>query len=161
MSGGERSEASFDLIIQNGLGLTNSEYRRLLFLSLVKRQVMAAMDEAATAEAARAAEAVAAADGDLNKGVSDITTFNDSGGAVSPENLDGGRARVAWGLEVGEVSEPFLSRTGDAYFIVKTTAKTGSTVSYESLRIPLTAFNDFLQELRDNGRIHEFIRLES
>ncbi|MCL2085695.1 hypothetical protein FWH09_02050, partial [Candidatus Saccharibacteria bacterium] len=54
---------------------------------------------------------------------------------------------------------PFLSRAGDAWFIVKTLSKSNGRVEYESLTIPLTTFGDRLRQLDGEGRIEEFIRL--
>ena len=72
---------------------------------------------------------------------SDKVTYETTNSAVGRDNLDSGRAEMAFALEkVGDISEPFVSANGDGYYIVKLTAKADYSVSYYSIFILFTIF---------------------
>ena len=69
---------------------------------------------------------------------------------------------MAFALEkVGDISEPFVSANGDGYYIVKLTAKAEDSVSYESIWIRFTMFDQKMQELREEEKVHERININN
>ena len=93
---------------------------------------------------------------------SDKVTYETTNSAVGRDNLDSGRAEMAFALEkVGDISEPFVSANGDGYYIVKLTAKAEDSVSYESIWIRFTMFDQKMQELREEEKVHERIKINS
>lgn len=82
-------------------------------------------------------------------------------GMVPLVNNDGGLTEAARKLNKGQVSSVIRSTTGDGYYFVKLLEKTDTQLSYEYLRIPLTEFDKRLQALKDEGKIREFIKVES
>ncbi|MDR0887325.1 MAG: hypothetical protein LBM97_01395, partial [Candidatus Nomurabacteria bacterium] len=161
-AGVEISEDSFAKIIRDNYGLSLPEYKRIFVeLPLLRSKLAAKVDVLANQNVAVALAAIRE-----GKSFSEIAEASDgeiiletSGGEVSNMNLDGGRAERAFEMEVGQVSESFVSRSGDAFFIVKTIKKDEDKVEYESLRMPLTVLmNKFLQ-VKNEGQVREYIEL--
>ena len=118
VDGVERSEEAFAGIIKDNFGLSLDEYRRMLYLSLVEKEVSVSLDEEALALKLEIESILGNGSDDL-AGIADSlgenVVYSETGGMVEEMNLDGGRASVAAGLELGEVSEGFVSKNGDGY----------------------------------------------
>jgi len=162
VDGVERSEENFARIIQVNFGLSVEEYERLLMLSLTRLEVSVAIDK----EAARVAgevEALLSSNGGDFEAVAEVlggeVNYEETGELVSGMNLDGGRAVIASGLEVGEWSGKFVSRNGDGYYFVKLLAKSEGQVKYVSLGVPFGEFEARMTTLRDEGRVRERIHI--
>ncbi|MCL2371675.1 SurA N-terminal domain-containing protein [Candidatus Saccharibacteria bacterium] len=159
-------EADFERIIRDNYGLSLSEYiRAFIELPLFRQRVAEAIDD-------RARAIISDLQSQLNDDGSNfeevaenlpddsIVVVEQSPGPVDIMALDGGRAIVAHNQEVGQVSDPFISRSGSGFFIVKTTDKTrDGRVEYLSFFVPFTELESRVQRHRDEGRIREFINL--
>lgn len=172
----ELTRESFLRILKDNFEMSESEYRRMLWLSLLKMKVSEKIDT----EAKKLAEEVllAVTEGVLPEGETEgalkklsfkeagerysawSVQYEDTGGLTSIQNVDGGRANQALNLEKGGISEVFLSSNGDGYYIVKLVEKQDGEVNYESLFIPFTEFSDRLQQIRDDGKVEEYITLD-
>jgi len=162
-TGTEVSEASFAKIVRDNYNLSMAEYRRLFIeLPLIRSRVAVQVDVMAsiTLDEIKAKLGTGKTLQEIAEEMGDKVIFEDSGGEVSVLNLDGGRALRASEMEVGQASEPFLSRSSDEFFIVKTTTSNDGRVSYESLKIPLTTFRDRFRQIKDEGRYEEFIKID-
>lgn len=160
----ERSEESFNQILNDSFNLSLNEYRRMVYLSLIKVEVSKAIDQPAEQALADVQSRLAASNYDLVKVAneladSDKIIYEETGGLVDHLNVDGGRASAAMNLQVGEVSEPFVSTNGDGYYIIKLIAKTDSEVSYASIKIPFTEFAARVSKVRADGKVTEYIEL--
>ncbi|MCL2001867.1 SurA N-terminal domain-containing protein [Candidatus Saccharibacteria bacterium] len=156
--------ANFERIIRDSYGLSLSEYTRAFVeLPLIRQRVSEAIDGHARglidelhgrlAEDGSNFEAIAQ---DLPEDSGIIV--EQSGGAVDMLSLDGGRAMAANDQEAGQVSQPFVSRSGNGYYIVKTISKTrDGRVEYLSFFVPFTELEARVTEHRAEGRIREFI----
>lgn len=163
-SGGvEVSEESFTKIIRDNYGLSKSEYERMFIeLPLIHQEVQVVIDENAKTLANSIGE-------ELNSDGSNFDAIADkykdqiglesSGGLISSSNLDGGRAAKAYQMKKGQVSDAFLSKTGDAYYFVKLLDKQEEKVQYLSIKIPLTELQDRVRSLCVEGKIKEHIAL--
>jgi hypothetical protein len=80
---------------------------------------------------------------------------------VDVMNLDGGRAVMAHDLDIGQISEPFLSNSGDGYYFVKLLDKDDMRVSYLSMKVPLQELQRRIDAFRDENRIKEYIEIDS
>jgi len=162
--GVEVTEQNFIRIIQDNYGLSKAEYERMFIeLPLLKQEVQIAIDDHArtTAEELQRELALDGSNFDLVTGqFSDLVQIESSNGFVPVTNLDGGRAAHANTLEVGTVSEPFLSRSGDSFFIVKLLQRQDDRVEYISIRITFTELQYRMDQLRADGRIREFITID-
>ena len=159
----ELTESALYKIAADNYSLSPSEYRRMFIeLPLLRRKVTAQIDK--TAESLK---------NDVSKYLSENTNnfskaveyFGDKieyakPGKVRKTNIDGGRSKIAAGLKVGEISEPFISNSGDGYYIVKLIEKTDNEVSYESIKIKFTEFNKQLEQLEKDGKIQKYIKVD-
>lgn len=165
INGQQRSNEAFEGIVEDNFGLSMTEYRRLLTLSLAKKKYSENYDELAKETLAKAEKLLKEKSGDM-KAVADalsstkIVSYEKTDGYVDSANLDGGRAIMAKTLgSDGEISKSFVSRKGDCYYIVKLTGRKDNKVSYESIQVRFTEFNKKIDEIRENGGVKEYIDL--
>lgn len=161
VGGVERSEEGFLKILRDNFGMNKSEYRRMLYMLLMKAKVAQAVDEEANAKAAEVEKLLAENDGDLHKAADEVegAEYQETGRLVDNMNVDGGRATVAMSLESGQVSERFLSSNGDGYYYVKLIDKTTSEVNYASLKINFTQFDQMMANLYADDKVESYINL--
>lgn len=161
VGGVERSEEGFLKILQDNFGMNKSEYRRMLYLSLMRAKVAQEVDEPARKLSQQVEQILAEQDGnltaaaDLGAGV----TYEETGRLVDNMNVDGGRSMMAMKLEVGQVSPRFLSSNGDGYYYVKLIDKTDSEVNYHSLKIEFTKFDQMVAALYKEGKVEMYIEV--
>ncbi|MBQ3410120.1 SurA N-terminal domain-containing protein [Candidatus Saccharibacteria bacterium] len=155
----ERSEESFSKILQDNFGLTMREYRRMIYLTLMKMKVSEAIDTEAKQLVMEVENKIAEGKdlATIAQELSGKVYYEETGGLVDNMNIDGGRAVVALAMEVGQVSGKFLSNNGDGYYFVKVIAKTEEGVSYSSIRVPFIKFDTEMTELRQTGQVEEYI----
>ncbi len=162
LGGIERSEESFIKIINDNFGLSKREYERMLYLSLMKSKVAAAIDEDAN-QVATKVETLLAENGDNFQAVAetlgDAVSYQETGGLVDSKNIDGGRATEAMKLEPGASSGRFVSSNGDGYYFVKLVSKTDSKVDFVSIFVPFSEFSSRFDALSDENKISEYITL--
>ena len=159
VGGTERSEEAFKKILQDNFGLSEREYRRMLYLSLVQREVSVAVDKEAEATA-KLVESRLNGEVNFNELASELgdkVVYEETGGLVDKMNVDGGRAAAAAKLEPGQVSKRFVSANGDGFYFVKLIEKTDSSVNYASIKVPFTEFLKKFEGLGD--AIQEYIEL--
>lgn len=162
VGGVERSEESFLKIVRDNFGMNRSEYRRMLYLTLMKSKVAQEVDEHAKDVVAQVERMLAENGGDLHAVVEALgaeVEYEETGRLVDNMNVDGGRANKAMTLKVGAVSEKFLSTNGDAYYFVKLNEKTDTEVNYASLKIVFTEFDLRVAELYEKGLVKEYITI--
>ena len=163
IGGIERSEESFVKIIEDNFGLSKSEYERMLYLTLVKAKVEEAIDVKANQTANRV-EGMLRDNGGNYQAVAEAlgedVVYEETGGYVSSQNIDGGRATEAIKLNPGQESGKFVSTNGDGYYFVKLIAKTDTEVNFVSIKVPFTEFKEKFEALEKDGKISEFIELK-
>lgn len=161
VGGVERSEEGFLKILRDNFGMNKSEYRRMLYMLLMKAKVSQTVDEEANQRAAEVEKLLAENGGDLHKAADAVegAEYQETGRLVDNMNVDGGRATVAMTLENGQVSERFLSSNGEGYYYVKLIDKTNSEVNYASLKIDFAAFDQLMADLYANDLVESYIDL--
>ena len=159
--GTERSKESFLKVLQDNFGMSEREYRRMLYFSILTAKVDEKLDDSARTTAEKVSKMLAENGGDLEAVADELPdlAFEETGGLISTMNVDGGRAVKAYGLEIGQVSGRLLSNNGDGYYFVKTIDKGDQTVSYQSLKIAFGELDRRLEDLRKEGMVEEFIEL--
>lgn len=159
----EISETAFDKIVADNYGLSMDEYRRIFVeLPLLKQKVSAEIDTQAKKMKDEVYKTLKANSNDFGK------VFEQYGekveieapGAVKLSNVDGGRAKAALALNPGEISQPFVADNNSGYYIVKLISKTDKDVTYESINIAFTEFDNRLKQLEADGKIAKYIKLE-
>jgi hypothetical protein len=79
---------------------------------------------------------------------------------VPSNNQDGGLAEQASRLAIDGISKPFRSTTGDGYYFVKLLDKDGNNrVSYAFIKVPLLAFIQRLESIKEENKIAEYISI--
>lgn len=160
IGGIERSEESFVKIIEDNFGLSKSEYKRMLYLTLLKAKVEEKVDSKAD-EIAKKVEKMLSENGENYTAVAEALgeeiVYEETGGFVSAQNIDGGRASEAIKLEPGKQSGRFVSINGDGYYFVKLVAKTDTEVNFVSIKVPFAEFQTQFDKLSEDGKISEFI----
>lgn len=166
IDGETRSESAFEGIIRDNFGLSMSEYRRMLRLSLAKKDYSAEIDKRAKS-LANAVKQELKKSNDLKKisdkfKNNDIFEFESLSEMVDASNLDSGRAEMASVLkEVGDVSECFVSKNGDGYYFVKLTERKNGKVKYDSIWIRFTEFDKVMNKIRADNKVDEYITVEA
>ena len=162
VGGAERSEDSFEEIIEKNFDMSVREYKHMLQLSLQKSKVAQAIDSQAQNIVSQIESEIANGDSDLAKiaeKFGDKVQYEETGGLVSSTNIDGGRASKALDMQPNQISQKFLSTNGDGYYFVKLVAKKDNQVNYASIKVKFTTFNDQFNQLRQNDKIDEAIEL--
>lgn len=162
VGGNERSEEAFLKIVADNFGMSKDEYKRMLYLNLLKAKVMAETDTEAGTVASQVERLINEKEGDLSAVAGELgekVQYEETGGLVDSKNIDGGRAAKAAQLQPGEISERFISSTGDGYYYVKLIDKNGEKVNYASIKVPFGTFDGEVQGLRDGGKVVEYIEL--
>lgn len=160
IGGVERSEESFAKIIADNFGLSKNEYKRMLYLSILKSKVETKIDSEANKIASKV-ESILASNGNDFQAVAeelgDKISYQETGGLVDNKNIDGGRASEAMKLQPGESSGKFISMNGDGYYFVKLINKNDTQVNFVSIRVPFNTFTKQFNELKEQGKIIEHI----
>ena len=162
IGGVERSADSFMKIVEDNFGLSRDEYERMLYLTLVRAKVEAEIDENASKIANEVESLIAKNGGDyaaVASALGDKIKYEETGGFVPNQNIDGGRASEAFKLEPGGQSGRFISMNGDGYYFVKLLEKTETEVNFVSIKVPFTKFQTDFATIKDEGKIEEFITL--
>lgn len=162
VGGVDRSEEGLLKILRDNFGMNKSEYRRMLYLSIMKAKVSQAVDTDAQKAAEAVAEKLAENGNDLRAAAQDLgmeANYQETGRLVDNMNVDSGRSAMAMKLEIGQVSDKFLSSNGDGYYYVKLNDKTSSEVNYSSLKIDFTKFNEMVAELYEDGDVDVYITI--
>lgn len=159
LGGTDRSRESFLKVLEDNFGLNEREYRRMLYLSLMRVEVSKKID----AEATRLAnEALAKTkNGEDFREVADSLglEFNSTNELIDVKNVDGGRSDRAYEMNPGEISDVFVSDNGDCYYILKLIEKSDGKVNYVSITVPFTEFEKRLNNVREENRVNEYIEL--
>lgn len=162
VGGTELSNESFLRIVKDNFGLSEDEYRYMLKLSLLKKNVSVAIDATAKSTVSEIQKYLSENDNDFKKARDEFTSraeYEETAGLVGSGNVDGGRALKALTLEKGQISEPFVSLNGDGYYIIKCTDKSKNEVSYVSLFVPFSEFSKRIATLKESGKITEYIEI--
>ncbi|MBR3263945.1 SurA N-terminal domain-containing protein [Candidatus Saccharibacteria bacterium] len=160
LGGAERSREGFLKVLKDNFDLTEKEYRRMLYLSLVKEEVSKTIDSNATAKAEQAYAKALTAGGDLASVANHLgLECDDTGGLIDIMNVDGGRSDVAYTMQPGQLSGILTSSNGDGYYIIYLREKAESRVNYVSINIPFTEFERRLKNVREENRVLEYIKV--
>lgn len=160
---GRITQETYDASSLMMYGWTPSDYRQAFKRSLVRSKVAFAIDDIAKQRSHAAAELLKA-----GKSFEEVaTTLGGEGAAKVIAGISGPISTTSSfnGLNVSEiyklqkdtVSSGLMSTTGDGYFYVKVVEKTDTQVNFQFVHIPLTVFNEKLENLKKTNQIHEFI----
>ncbi len=160
---GVTSQEAYDAIVLDHFNWTPAEAREVTARKLLRQEVAYKIDATATKLKDQVEEKLKI-ESDFDKIVAAIPAIGAAKveSSVTPlvpsNNQDGGQAEAASQLAVGQISKPFRSTVGDGYYVVKLLQKDNNDrISYASLKIPLTAFNKQLGQVKSSHKIQEYI----
>lgn len=163
MRGGiKRSEESFKKILEDNFGMSLNEYKRMIYLSLMKVEVSKKIDTDSEKIVSEIDKKIGSGE-DLKKiaeELGDRVIYEETGGLVDRMNIDGGRSTEAMKLEKGKVSGRIVSSSGDGYYFVKLIEKTETAVNYVSIKVPFLEFGKRFKAVKNDGKIKEYIELK-
>ena len=162
LGGVERSEEAFLKIVKENFGLDKDEYEHMLYLTILKAKVEMEIDEAANKTANEVERMLAENGGNytaIAESLGDKVEYQETGGLVDSQNIDGGRASEAIKLDPGQQSGRFVSINGDGYYFVKLINKTETEVNFVSIKVPFTEFKNRFNALHEEGKINELITI--
>lgn len=159
------SEATYNAVILDYYGWSPQEYQHAMKTKLLRQKVSFAVDSDADAVAKTVGEVITAGNTDLksvteaiNK-TSKVQVVYGALGWVPKTNQDGGLAQAAAKLTKGAISPVIKSTTGEGYYYLKLLDSNDTQVNYEYVHIPLTVFMKKLQAVKDQKKVHEFIKI--
>ncbi len=159
---GETSEETYYAIVLDHFNWTPEEVREVTARELLRQKVAYSIDTPAQKLRDQVVEKLKS-ESDFDKVAASIKPIEGVKveASVTPlvpsNNQDGGLAEQASKLDVGQISQPFRSTTGDGYYIVKLLKRDKKRISYATLKIPLTVFKKRLEQIRADDKVKEFI----
>lgn len=160
----ETSEASSERV----LGLSGDDLRYLIGNSLLRAKAAFAVDDQARKIVEKVEAELKKNDGNLKETAQAINTEDEpnkvtvgSSGLVSLSTSFGGiRAQDVAEFEEGKVSGPIKSVTMDGYYFVRVLDKNDTQVSFEYIHVPLTEFEEQIEQLKAEGKVNEYITID-
>jgi len=162
---GEVSENVYNAVILDYYGWSPEEYRHAMKSKLLRQKVSYDMDGQAREVSTKVQKAIDGGEKSLNTIASNLNAKASGSAVYSPAiwvprgNQDNGLADAAALLRKGQVSDALQLVTGNGYYFVRLVDSNDAQVQYEYLRVPLTAFTERLAELRESGRVIEYIEV--
>lgn len=162
--GGMISERAFENSLWRYYGWSLDDYRQIVRERLAVREAAFAVDQAAKARINSVKSQLdAGADfAEVARAESDDEGTKGSGGDVGVINInnvdDNGLIETAKQLGVGQTSGVISGV--DAYYIVKLTGKNDTGIQYSVIKVALTEFDKQFGDLREQGKIREYIEIK-
>lgn len=165
---GRISQETYDASSLMIYGWSPSDYRLAVGHSILRARVAFAVDTNASKQAQQAGDIISKQpDIDFAKVAEQMATsaggkvIAGQSGLVNNVSTFGGlQVSEVAKLEKGKASGVIKSGTDDGYYFVRLLDKNDTQVNFAYLHIPLTKFNNDLAELKKNGKITEYIKIE-
>jgi len=165
-NGTEITEQAYQAVVLDYYGWSPSEYRHVTKNKLLRQKVAYSMDKDALTLSNGLSEILQADSSKDFKTLAEATPARGSAkavygvsGWVPKSNQDGGLTTEAAKLEKSQMSSVIKSSIGDGYYIVKLIDISDDQVSYEYIKVPLTAFDNMLQSAKDKNKIDKYINI--
>lgn len=165
---GQLTVEAYDASAQKFLGMSPSDTRDILKAGLLRSKVAFAIDDKATTLKNRITQLLSEQKNDftkvadiVNKDVAGSVTAGTSGLLNKSDRFDGISASDVYERKEGEVGPILQSVTAEGYFFVKVLEKTDTQVNFSYLRVPLTVFQQQLDQLRSEHKIKEYITIDA
>lgn len=163
---GEVSEQTYYAVLLSYYDLSPVEYSRRIQNELLRQKVSFALDKDAETNINEIADIISK-DSNISLKTLAETFSNDSGkkatfgasGWVPKNNNDYGLTEQAVKLSKGQASQVIKSNSGDGYYIVRLIDINDTKVSYEYIKVPLTAFSKALNDIISTNKVDYFISI--
>jgi hypothetical protein len=165
-SAGEISEQTNNAVILDYYGWSPDEYRYMVGKELLRQKVSYAMDKVAQTIAnniestlTKKPQSVMKTFADTINKTSNPKVVYGTSGWVLKTNQDGGLASEAAKLKKLQISPIIQSTIGDGFYVIRLLDINTSQVSYEYIKVPLTAFEKSLNSVEKAGKVTKFISI--
>ena len=157
------SRESYQAVLSDSYGVSESEYRSIIGLALLKQKVSFEIDTPAKKK-------IEAAQKELNSGVSfeavaqkyseeaSAKATKGDVGFVPKNNQDQGVTKYASALRKGQVSR--VVKVAGAYYILVLTDSNDTQVRYSRIKVEPTQFDKQLVTLKKQGKVQEYISVK-
>jgi hypothetical protein len=163
---GEISEQTYNAVILDYYGWTPDEYNHATGQKLLRQKVAFAMDKGAKNlvsgittslkdNSAASFQALVATAPEQ----SGTKAVYGASGWVPKDNQDGGLAIEAAKLTKTQISSAIKSTIGDGYYFIRLLDINDDQVSYEYIKIPLTAFTKSLNSITNTKKVDKYIKV--
>lgn len=163
-SDGEISQQTYDAVILDYYGWSPAEYKHITEGKLLRQKVSYAMDKKAISAIDGVSSAVKK-DPKIDFKTLATTIAGQTGtkavygtsGWVPKSNQDGGLSTEAARLTKAQSSKVIKSTIGDGYYVIRLIDVNDTQVSYEYVRVPLTAFTESLDKASKDNKVNKYI----
>jgi len=151
---------------QQVFGMTERDTRSQYRNSILRGKVAFAIDDEAKSHVeaiqAKLVEKKSLKDiaAQLNKEQKNAVQYGVSGLISKTSVFNGVRVAKIAALKKNETSGPIKSVTNDGYLFVRMLSANDKQVNFEFVHVPLTKFDSVIQALKDDGKVHEYIRID-
>jgi len=164
LSDGEISQLTYDAVILDYYGWSPAEYRHITEGKLLRQKVSYAMDSKAIKAINNVSDAVKKDQKTDFKSLA-TTIATQSGtktvygvsGWVPKNNQDGGLSAEAVKLTKLQTSKSIKSTIGDGYYVIRLLDVNDTQVSYEYVKVPLTAFTESIDQVMKDKKVNKYI----
>lgn len=156
------SEKAYAASIKEQLNLSIDEWHRVIYLALLRQDVMFAYDDQAKQVAAEVQSRLSQGSSlrDIAGELGDAVQFVDAV-TVPVANNDGGLTKAASAVSIGTVSGSVRTAAGENYyFIHRLPTDEPDAVQYAHLIVPVQALTKKLTELKEQQKIRHYISLQ-
>lgn len=161
---GRISQETYDASSRMMYDWSPEDYRLAVSRSILRARVAFAVDDKARVHSEKAAELIKANGGDFTK-VAEALKAESNGKIASGDsslvnitsNFAGLQISELRNLAKDQVSGPIKTTSDSGYYFVKVLEKTDTKIRFSYLFIPLTELNQRVADLRQQGKIKEYI----
>lgn len=161
------SEDTYYAALQMTNGWSKDDLKASLRRTILRNKVAFAYDTQASAQVSQAEPLIKSTGGDFAKVAQELAATK--GGKVSTgqsgllnnaSTFGGLQLTDIAKLEKGTVSGAIKASTDDGYYFVKIVNKTDTQVDFAYLKVPLTMLTTKIAELKQAGKVHEYIKVD-
>lgn len=153
---------------QRVLGTTEQDTRTQLRNSLLRGKAAVAVDTKARDIVDQVEAALKANDDDLRRAAEQVNKASKDSVEYGATGLLG-RKTIFSGLRVseiakfapGKVQDVMVTPTDDGYYFIQVLEKSDTEVSFAYIHVPLTEFYSQIAQLREEGKIKEYIKIDT
>ncbi len=150
------------------LGSTEQDTRDLLYNSLLRGKAAFAIDENAKEAVGWVQQAIKSGQTDMTKIAEQVNKDHPDSVQYGITGLLGNKTTFS-GLKVsdiakfkpGEIQDVMMTPTDDGYYFINVLEKSDTEVSFAYIRVPLTKFKEQISQLRQDGKIDEYISIDA
>lgn len=155
------SAQGYEDVVRQHLGWSMDELREVMQAALLRQAVAFSVDQTAADTSATVSSLLGKGKGleaiaeELGQKVQFVAPET-----VGKDNADGGLSLAASALKPGQVSGATKTLAGDGYYFIRLHSSDATSVTYSYIRVPLTTLQEMVGSLKNDGKIHYYVKVE-